>query len=126
MDTIFFYLYILSLILSLVSFIVIKCVFKINYLDKFVYEDTEDTSINAQIMFYLSHFIFYVPFGLIFSFDIFPEMILKIVFFEFSLAAIKNCDPYNIDNMDFAILCSVVDIISYIIGALIHISMIKK
>ena len=126
MDIIYFYLYITVIILMLITFTVIRCVYKIKYFDKYIFEDIIDTSIPTQLTFYLSHFIFYIPFGILYSFDILPIIMFKIIIYNFILQSIENCNIYSVDNIDTTILCSIVDILGYIFGAMIYVSMLKK
>jgi len=76
-------------------------------------------------MYYLSHFIFYFAFGLLFSFDIFTEMIIKTVALEVFLVMSKNCSFTSLNGMDSAATSIAVGMTSYILGALL-ITAIRK
>jgi hypothetical protein len=100
-------------------FSIIKCYYKIDAFDQFFYTSEDmDTSIYSYAIYYLSHFVFYFIFGLLFSFDILVPMVLKTIGLEFALIVIKNCFT-SINGVESAITSTVVGIISYIMGCVI-------
>ena len=119
MDKIYFYLYIIFLILSLTSYTVLKCIYKINSLDSLIYSDSNDTSLLSKMQYFLSHFVFYAIFGILFGLDILPEMIIKTIVIEFILILIKNCNLFDLKDVSSGILSIFVGILSYMFGALI-------
>lgn len=126
MDTIYFYLYLVFLVLSIASYAVLKCMYKINTFDVLMYSDSNDTSISSKLIYFISHFIFYGTFGLLFGFEILPAMICKTIVIEFTLILIKNCNLFDIQDIESAILSIFTGIISYIVGALVLTIFLQK
>lgn len=119
MDKIYFYIYVIFLILSLTSYTILKCIYKINSFDVLIYADNYDDSLVSKATYFLSHFVFYAIFGVLFGLDILPEMIIKTIIIEFILIIIKNCNVFYIKDVSSAILSIFVGILSYMFGALI-------
>jgi hypothetical protein len=126
MDSTYFYLYLILVAISIVTFAILKCIYKINMFDPLIYKDPNDRSIISKITYYLSHIIFYGLFGILFGFSILPEMIIKTIIIEFILIGIKNCNIFDISDIESAILSIFVGIISYIMGALILVVFLQK
>lgn len=125
MQRYWFYLYILSIILFFSVYGVLKCGYNISTLDFILFTDHTNNNVLNTIMYYLSHFIFYFAFGLLFSFDIFTEMIIKTVALEVFLVMSKNCSFTSLNGMDSAATSIAVGMTSYILGALV-ITAIRK
>jgi hypothetical protein len=120
MDPKYFYMYILAVSLSFVAFTFIKCYYKIDAFDSFFYtSDTMDTSIYSYTIYYLSHFVFYFVFGLLFSFEILVPMVFKTIGLEFALIVIKNCFT-SIEGVESAITSIIVGLLSYIMGCVFY------
>ena len=126
MDSVYFYLYIIFVAISLISFSILKCVYKVNAFDTLIYTDPNDASIMSRTIYYISHIVFYGLFGVLFGFEILPEFIIKTIIIEFVLIGIKNCNIFQITDIESAILSIFVGIISYITGALIVIMYSQK
>lgn len=126
MDAIYFYLYVIFVVISLISFYVLKCIYKINAFDTLIYTDPNDKSIMSRTIYYISHVLFYGLFGILFGFDILPEFIIKTILIEFVLIGIKNCNIFEITDIESALLSIFIGIISYITGALIVIMYSQK
>ena len=67
MDAIYFYLYVIFVVISLISFYVLKCIYKINAFDTLIYTDPNDKSIMSRTIYYVSHVLFYGLFGILFG-----------------------------------------------------------
>lgn len=126
MEPFYFYIYVLTVITSLIIFAILKCMYKINYFDSLMYHDERDDSFIGKLIFYLTHFVFYFMFGILFTFTILPEMILKTIFIEFLLIIIKNCNVFVITDIESALLSIIVGILSYICGGLVQAIFLEK
>jgi hypothetical protein len=80
----------------------------------------------SRTIYYISHVLFYGLFGILFGFDILPEFIIKTILIEFVLIGIKNCNIFEITDIESALLSIFIGIISYITGALIVIMYSQK
>lgn len=119
MDPKYFYAYIVSVFIFFILYSIIKCVYKINIFDEFLYTDKQNISIKSYVVYYLSHFVIYFVFGLIFSFDIIGSMAIKTILLEFLLVLIKNCSFTKLNNIESAMESIIVGMFSYIMGAII-------
>jgi hypothetical protein len=121
MNTIYFYIYLLSVFVFFLIYSTIKCVYKIDIFDTFLYKDKLNSSTLSYIIYYITHFILYFIFGLLFSFDILVSMTLKTIIVEYILIIIKDCtlNNTNNDNIENALESIIVGMLSYIIGCIV-------
>lgn len=119
MNTIYFYIYLLSVFIFFIIYGTLKCVYKIDAFDSFLYKDKLNSSAISYIIYYLTHFVAYFIFGLLFSFDILISMTIKTILVEIILIFIKDCSTNNIDQIEYALESATVGMISYILGAII-------
>lgn len=119
MDPKYFYAYIVSVFIFFILYSILKCVYKIDIFDDFLYTDKTNATIPSYVIYYLSHFVLYFVFGLIFSFDILGTMAIKTVIIEILLVLIKNCSITKIDHIESAMESIVIGMLSYIMGAVV-------
>lgn len=123
------YLYIFGSFLSLGITYVLKCNLNINTLNTILYVDYETYTRKQIIIYYLSHFILFFIYGILFGIKNIVIIIIKILIYEILLIFIKYCDikdisifkdPLNnkkLHNLIFSVLNSIIlSIISYYIG----------
>lgn len=124
------YLYIFGSFLSLAITYILKCNLNINTLNTVLYVDYETYTIDQIIIYYLSHFILFFIYGILFGIKNIVIIIIKIIIYEILLIFIKYCDiknsniifkdPLNnkkLHNLIFSVLNSIIiSIVSYYIG----------
>lgn len=124
------YLYIFGSFLSLGITYILKCNLNINTLNTVLYVDYETYTIDQITIYYLSHFILFFIYGILFGIKNIVIIIIKIIIYEILLIFIKYCDiknsnnifkdPLNnkkLHNLIFSVLNSIIiSIISYYIG----------
>lgn len=127
------YIYIFGSFLSLGITYILKCNFDINILNTILYVDYEKYKTNEIIIYYLSHFILFFIYGILFGIRNIQIIMIKIIVYEILLIFIKYCDikdtnilfkdPINnkkLHNLIFSVLNSIIiSIISYYIGTLL-------
>jgi len=114
----FYYIYIILAILFSIIFVTIKCIFHIKIFDQFLYMDEKN---NNYTLFVLFHLILNFLLGLIFGFDVYFEILLKIIIIEIILLFVKDCDYKSIfSHIDVTIIAIFIGCFSYLLGALIR------
>lgn len=113
-------------VISIIAYGFLKCFYKMNFLDKYLYvekEKKQDFSIINTIKFILFHFFGYFFFGFIFTLDNFTAFAIKTFFVEYLLASIKNCEFKEMFSKDVMFTASIsisIGLVSYYIGGLLH------
>ena len=79
MNTIYFYIYLATIITITVGFSVARCVFEIHTLDMFFYPNHDNNIIENRV-YLISHIIVNFALGFLFGFEVILGMILKIIF----------------------------------------------
>lgn len=127
--TILVYTYILLSFISLLILYILKCKYNIDFFDKFLfinYDEIDPNNIEIYT-YYITHFIIFFVYGILFGIKNYPIMILKIIIYEFLLYLVKFCDLRNIDIKSkkfkyiiYGYISSVIiSIFSYYLGTLI-------
>ena len=78
MNTIFFYMYLITLILITTAYILSRCIFDYHYLDIFFYPN-HNNNILENYVYLISHILVNYFLGLLFGLEIIYGMILKII-----------------------------------------------
>jgi len=114
----FYYIYFFLAIFCSILFVIFKCIFNIKIFDEFLYLDDQNKNYIAFISF---HLILNFILGLIFGFDVYFEILLKIIIIEILLLFVKDCNYKAIFmHMDVTIIAIFIGCFSYILGALIR------
>tara|TARA_B000000475_G_C15956267_1_gene430916 strand:+ start:298 stop:771 length:474 start_codon:yes stop_codon:yes gene_type:complete len=127
--TILAYTYILISFLSLLILYILKCKYNIDFFDKFLfinYDKIDPKNIEIYT-YYITHFIIFFVYGILFGIKNYPIMIFKIIIYEFLLYLVKFCDIRNVDIKDekfkyiiYGYISSVIiSLFSYYLGTLI-------
>ena len=77
MNTIYFYIYLVTIITITVGFTIARCIFELHTLDIFFYPNS-DNNIMANYVYLISHIIVNFALGFLFGFEVILGMILKI------------------------------------------------
>ena len=81
MNTIYFYIYLVTIITITVCFTIARCIFELHTLDIFFYPNS-DNNIMANYVYLISHIIVNFALGFLFGFDIIMGMFIKTIIFE--------------------------------------------
>lgn len=119
MDTKFFYIYLMLVIVATFSFTIIRCVFKRHELDIFFYPN-EANNIIANKVYLVSHILVNFLLGFLFGFEVVAGMAIKILVFEVYLYLTEHCDVFILSNASNLIIIVLISLISYIAGSTIN------
>lgn len=113
---IIFRLYTFFTVVSIATHMILKCVYNNNSLDQFVYLDDK-----GNIYKYIfTHVVTYFIAGVIFGNERIIPALLKTIFVETLLVAMKNCSIHKIENISSAVVSIVIGMISYYIGGAVN------
>lgn len=119
MDSKFFYIYLMLVIVATFSFTIIRCVFKRHELDIFFYPN-EANNIIANKVYLVAHIFVNFLLGFLFGFDVIAGMAIKILVFEVYLYLTEHCDVFILSNASNLIIIVLISLISYITGSTIN------
>jgi hypothetical protein len=125
MDTIYFYIYLIALIVTTTLFILSRCVFDYHDLDIFFYPN-HNNNIFENYIYLISHIIVNFLLGLFFGFEIINGMILKIILFEMMLFITERCDVFYTTNISSLIIIIIISVSFYTIGSVANFIFKKK
>jgi hypothetical protein len=125
MDTIYFYIYLIALIVTTTLFILSRCVFDYHDLDIFFYPN-HNNNIFENYIYLISHIIVNFLLGLFFGFEIINGMILKIILFEIMLFITERCDVFYTTNISSLIIIIIISVSFYTIGSVANFIFKKK
>jgi hypothetical protein len=117
MNTIFFYMYLITLILITTAYILSRCIFDYHYLDIFFYPN-HNNNILENYVYLISHILVNYFLGLLFGLEIIYGMILKIILFEAMLYATERCDIFNTTKVSTLIIIIIISVASYSLGSI--------
>jgi hypothetical protein len=117
MNTIFFYMYLITLILITTAYILSRCIFDYHYLDIFFYPN-HNNNILENYIYLISHILVNYFLGLLFGLEIIYGMILKIILFEAMLYATERCDIFNTTKVSTLIIIIIISVASYSLGSI--------
>jgi hypothetical protein len=119
MNAIYFYIYLLLVLITTVSYTILRCVFKEHSLDMFFYPNNANNIIENKV--YLSsHIIISFILGLLFGFNIIGGMFVKIIIFEVYLYFFEHCDVFIVSKPKNLIIIILITLISYVAGCIIN------
>jgi len=119
MDTKFFYIYLMLVIVATFSFTIIRCIFKRHELDIFFYPN-EANNIIANKVYLATHILVNFLLGFLFGFEVVAGMAIKILVFEVYLYLTEHCDVFILSNASNLIIIVLISLISYITGSTIN------
>jgi hypothetical protein len=119
MDTKFFYIYLMLVIVATFSFTIIRCIFKRHELDIFFYPN-EANNIIANKVYLATHILVNFLLGFLFGFEVVAGMAIKILVFEVYLYLTEHCDIFILSNASNLIIIVLISLISYIAGSTIN------
>ena len=119
MDTIFFYIYLFIVLVTTISYTILRCVFKEHSLDMFFYPNNANNILENKV-YLASHIIFSFLLGLLFGFNVIGGMFIKIIIFEVYLYFFEHCDVFIISNPSNLIVIILITLLSYITGCIIN------
>jgi hypothetical protein len=117
MNTIFFYMYLITLVLITTAYILSRCIFDYHYLDIFFYPN-HNNNILENYIYLISHILVNYFLGLLFGLEIIYGMILKIILFEAMLYATERCDIFNTTKVSTLIIIIIISVSSYSLGSI--------
>jgi hypothetical protein len=117
MNTIFFYMYLITLVLITTAYILSRCIFDYHYLDIFFYPN-HNNNILENYIYLISHILVNYFLGLLFGLEIIYGMILKIILFEAMLYATERCDIFNTTKVSTLIIIIIISVASYSLGSI--------
>jgi hypothetical protein len=116
MNTIYFYVYLIALIIATTIFILSRCVFDYHDMDIFFYPN-HNNNIFENYIYLISHIIVNFLLGVFFGFEIIKGMILKIILFEMMLFLTERCDVFYTTNISSLIIIIIISVSFYTIGS---------
>jgi hypothetical protein len=116
MNTIYFYIYLIALIIATTIFILSRCVFDYHDMDIFFYPN-HNNNIFENYIYLISHIIVNFLLGVFFGFEIIKGMILKIILFEMMLFLTERCDVFYTTNISSLIIIIIISVSFYTIGS---------
>jgi hypothetical protein len=119
MDSTLFYIYLLFVLVSTISYTILRCVFKEHSLDMFFYPNNSNNILENKV-YLASHIIGSFLLGLLFGFNVIGGMFVKIIIFEVYLYFFEHCDVFIISEPSNLIVIILLTIISYIAGCIIN------
>jgi len=119
MDSTLFYIYLLFVLVSTISYTILRCVFKEHSLDMFFYPNNANNILENKV-YLASHIIVSFLLGLLFGFNVIGGMFVKIIIFEVYLYFFEHCDVFIISEPSNLIVIILLTIISYIAGCIIN------
>jgi hypothetical protein len=119
MDSTLFYIYLLFVLVSTISYTILRCVFKEHSLDMFFYPNNANNILENKV-YLASHIIISFLLGLLFGFNVIGGMFVKIIIFEVYLYFFEHCDVFIISEPSNLIVIILLTIISYIAGCIIN------
>jgi hypothetical protein len=119
MDSTLFYIYLLFVLVSTISYTILRCVFKEHSLDMFFYPNNANNILENKV-YLASHIIGSFLLGLLFGFNVIGGMFVKIIIFEVYLYFFEHCDVFIISEPSNLIVIILLTIISYIAGCIIN------
>jgi hypothetical protein len=125
MNTIFFYLYLINLVLVTTVFITIRCMFDYHDLDIFFYPN-HNNNILENYVYLISHIIVNFFLGLFFGFEIIYGMILKTILFETMLYTTERCDIFNTTKVSTLIIIIMISVFFYSLGSMVKLLFSKS
>ena len=118
MDSTLFYIYLLFVLVSTISYTILRCVFKEHSLDMFFYPNNANNILENKV-YLASHIIGSFLLGLLFGFNVIGGMFVKIIIFEVYLYFFEHCDVFIVSEPSNLIVIILITIISYIAGCII-------
>ena len=119
MDTLYFYIYLLIIFTSTITFTILRCIFNIHTLDILFYPNNANNIIENKV--YLStHILVNFLLGFIFGFNIILGMFIKIIIFEVYLHITEHCDIFYVSKISNLIVIVLISLISYTFGSVIN------
>jgi hypothetical protein len=119
MDTKFFYIYLLLIFTTTLSFTILRCVFNVHDVDIFFYPNNTNNILENKV-YLITHIIVNFLLGFIFGFDIILGMFIKIMIFEIYLHVTEHCDVFYISNASNLIVIILISLVSYTFGSVLN------
>jgi len=119
MDTKFFYIYLLLIFTTTLSFTILRCVFNVHDVDIFFYPNNTNNILENKV-YLITHIVVNFLLGFIFGFDIILGMFIKIMIFEIYLHVTEHCDVFYISNASNLIVIILISLVSYTFGSVLN------
>lgn len=119
MNTIYFYIYLWFILISTISYTILRCVFKEHSLDIFFYPNNANNILENKV-YLASHIIVSFLLGFLFGFNVLGGMFIKIIIFEVYLYFFEHCDVFIISEPSNLIVIILITLISYIAGCILN------
>lgn len=119
MDAKFFYIYLLIIFTTTLSFTILRCVFNVHDVDIFFYPNNTNNILENKI-YLISHIVVNFLLGFIFGFDIILGMFIKIMIFEIYLHVTEHCDVFYLSNASNLIVIILISLVSYTFGSVLN------
>jgi hypothetical protein len=118
MNPLYFYIYLVTVGISILLFTFLRCQYDFRTFDYLLYPN-ENNNILANYTFLAYHCITYAALGYLFGFEVLYSMILKIVFFETYLFFIEYCDIFETSPSSHLIITLIFSLFSYLFGCML-------
>lgn len=119
MNSIYFYIYLITIFTVTISFTILRCVFNMHDLDIFFYPNHANNIIENKV-YLVSHIIVNFLLGLLFGFKIILGMFVKIIIFEAYLHIMEHCDIFYVSKISNLIIIVLISLVSYTLGSVIN------
>jgi hypothetical protein len=119
MDAKFFYIYLLIIFTTTLSFTILRCVFNVHDVDIFFYPNNTNNILENKI-YLIFHIIVNFLLGFLFGFDIILGMFIKILIFEIYLHVTEHCDIFYLSNASNLIIIILISLVSYTFGSVLN------
>lgn len=119
MNTIYFYIYLWFILISTISYTILRCVFKEHSLDIFFYPNNANNILENKV-YLASHIIGSFLLGFLFGFNVLGGMFIKIIIFEVYLHITEHCDIFYVSKISNLIVIVLISLISYTFGSVIN------
>lgn len=119
MSPFYFYIYLILVAATIITFTIARCYFNFHYFDILFYPN-QNNNIFKNKVFLAYHIAVNVALGLLFGFQVVNGMLIKIVAYEWYLYATEYCDIFETSKVSNLIVVIMLSIISYSIGASLY------
>lgn len=118
MNKLYFYIYLLAIITSTITFTILRCYFDVHTFD-FLFYPNENNNILKNTTFLVFHILINFALGVLFGFDVAYGMLLKIAMFEVYLYVTEYCDIFHTAKFSNLVIIVIISLVSYFAGCLL-------
>jgi hypothetical protein len=116
MNVFYFYIYLILVAASILTFSIARCFYKMHYFDFLLYPN-ENNNIFKNPWFLAYHVSVNTLLGLLFGYEVVYAMLIKIIAYEWYMYATEYCDIFNTSKVANLYIVIIISIASYAAGA---------